>query len=409
MLSNSLVLITALIVFIALISNRLRNNQRWQATLTPLASIIGSGFLVSVPILAFEIGNWAIIGIIILITGAYFIGSVIRFNIRYAEPLFSQPDTFKKHSLTLSLEKISQLLLAFAYFISIAYYLVLLGNFLLKGMGFENTLYAKIIASALLIAIGTAGICGGLSSVERVEKYAVAFNLAIIAGLLVGLMFYNGEHLTNGTWHLANIKTPISLHKIQVLLGLLIIVQGFETSRFLGDEYGAPTRISSMRQAQLLSAVIYIVFFASITILFGFLQEDRSIAAVISLVGHVALVLPLMLTLGAVASQFGAAIADSLGSAGLLEDTSERYISVNHAYLIITVVALAILWNTDVTQIVTLASQAFALFYLTQCGVALAITCIEKEIPNRARKALGFSLVALLCLSVILFGLPSNV
>lgn len=41
---------------------------------------------------------------------------------------------------------------------------------------------------------------------------------------------------------------------------MLLVVQGFETSRYLGNEYSLQTRIKSMRFAQLLWAAIYVGF-----------------------------------------------------------------------------------------------------------------------------------------------------
>jgi len=185
-------------------------------------------------------------------------------------------------------------------------------------------------------------------------------------------------------------------------------VQGFETSRFMGDEYDADTRIRTMRYAQLISAVIYIAFFILTTELFQFLGADTGVTAVIDLVGHVALVLPLMLTIGAVASQFSASVADSVGCAGLLEDIAERRLTLQHAYPLIAVIAIAIVWNTDVFRIITLASQAFAVFYLVQSGVAISIAVEKRDLRNRTGYISLFVAVALLCLCVVLFGLPSG-
>jgi len=46
----------------------------WRATVTPLASIIGSGFLVSAPLLAREFGGYAAPAMALLIVLAAFIG-----------------------------------------------------------------------------------------------------------------------------------------------------------------------------------------------------------------------------------------------------------------------------------------------------------------------------------------------
>ncbi len=408
MLSNVVVILAFIAAAVIIFSKKLESSTTWQATVTPLASIIGSGFLVSVPLLANEVGNWAIIAMAALIGAAYLVGSAIRFNIRYGEPIFAQAATTEEIHLIQSFEKLSHFVLAFAYFISVAYYLVLLGNFLLKGIGIQNPDAAKVIATVILAAIGSLGLFKGLSMVERVEKYTVGINLSVIAALLVGLVWYNGSSLIDGTWQLKSDSPPFTLHTVQVLLGLLIVVQGFETSRFMGDEYDAETRIKTMRYAQLISTGIYIAFFAFVTALFRFLENDTGITAIIHLVGYVALVLPMMLTVGAVASQFSASVADSVGAGGLLHDIAEGKLAVRHAYPLIALTSICVTWNTNVFSIITLASQAFALFYFVQSSVAFLIARNIKDLENRTRKMTIFVLVALFCLSIVLFGVPSG-
>jgi len=407
-LSNVIVVLAIVAAATVLFSKRLETSSSWQATVTPLASIIGSGFLVSVPLLAAEVGNWATVAMGALVAAAYLVGAVIRFNIRYAEPLVAKRATPGALHLTHSLEHLSHFVLAFAYFISVAYYLVLLGNFLLKGFGVADAVLAKAIATAILVALGGLGVLRGLGMVERIEEYTVGINLAVIAALLAGLFWYNGTALMEGTWQLSPPSSGLSLHSVRVLLGLLIVVQGFETSRFMGDEYDADTRIKTMRYAQWISAVVYLVFFALMTELFRFLGRDAGITGIIDLVGHVALILPLMLSVGAVASQFSASVADSVGSAGLLEDIADKRLSPQHAYALIAIVAIAITWNTDVFRIITLASQAFAVFYLVQSCVALSIAYDKRDLEKRWRHIGVYFAAALLCLSVVLFGMPAG-
>ena len=311
MISDVIVVLVAVAVAALLFSRKMQASVTWQATVTPLASIIGSGFLVSVPLLAGEVGNWSVFAMAALIGAAYLVGAAIRFNIRHVEPLLAISAQEKEPRLTESLEKLSHLVLAFAYFISVTYYLVLLSNFLLNGFGITDPDFAKAITTAILVAIGSLGLFKGLGGVERVEKYTVGINLAVIAGLIGGLFWYNGDALLTGRWQLDPSGKPFTLESVQVLLGLLIVVQGFETSRFMGETYDAETRIRTMRYAQWISTVIYILFFILMTVLFPLLGEDRGITAIIALVGQVALVLPVMLTIGAIASQFSASVADS--------------------------------------------------------------------------------------------------
>jgi hypothetical protein len=105
-----------------LLRPQLLASDSWRATATPLASIIGSGFLVSVPILRDVVGEYAVLAMIGLLAVAYLIGGAIRDNIQYVEPRVQNGDAAVPVTAT---ERISHLALSFAYFVSIAYYLVL--------------------------------------------------------------------------------------------------------------------------------------------------------------------------------------------------------------------------------------------------------------------------------------------
>ena len=69
---------------------------------------------------------------------------------------------------------------------------------------------------------------------EDLERYTVALNLGMIGALLVALAIHNARLWAEGTWKLPDVATGVDFHGIRVLLGLLIVVQGFETSRYLG-------------------------------------------------------------------------------------------------------------------------------------------------------------------------------
>jgi hypothetical protein len=66
---NSLLVIISIAVIFLLSRPKLQNNESWQATLTPLSSIVGSGFLIMAPLLASIVGKLsplAVLGIVIL-------------------------------------------------------------------------------------------------------------------------------------------------------------------------------------------------------------------------------------------------------------------------------------------------------------------------------------------------------
>jgi hypothetical protein len=57
------------------------SSRTWNAMITPLASIIGSGFLVLGPVLNMSYGDHSPLAMAGLCAGAYLFGSAVRFNI----------------------------------------------------------------------------------------------------------------------------------------------------------------------------------------------------------------------------------------------------------------------------------------------------------------------------------------
>jgi hypothetical protein len=51
------------------------------------------------------------------------------------------------------------------------------------------------------------------------------------------------------------------------------VVQGFETSRYLGSEYDREMRVRSCRSSQIVSTIIYVIFVAAATPLMHFLGD----------------------------------------------------------------------------------------------------------------------------------------
>ena len=175
------------------------------------------------------------------------------------------------------------------------------------------------------------------------------------------------------------------------------MVQGFETSRYLGDEHPAEQRIKTMRTAQLLSAAIYLVFIGLATVLFhDGLGAD--VTAIISMTAPVAVVLPVLLSVAAIGSQFSAAVADNEGAGGLIGDITHHKVPMRYAYLLILLVTVALTWETDVNGIITYASRAFALFYMLQCVVAFIVAWQLKDLSKRTLHLAKFALLAIMCL-----------
>jgi hypothetical protein len=400
---NVLIIVVALGVAAYLtFSKRLATSASWKATVTPLASIMGSGFLVSAPLLGGAVGNLALFFMAGLLVVAYAIGGAIRFNIRHFEPIEDAG-----HGPAQDVAFLSRMVLAGAYFISVTYYLQLLAAFALNGIGLDGDALAPAITTGLLLVIGGVGIWRGLDELEAVEEYAVSLNLGMIAALVVALIVYNVDLVLGGKWRLPPISSSIDLRDLRVVLGLLIVVQGFETSRYLGDEHPAELRIATMRAAQLVSAAIYILFVGFVTVLF----HDRlgsDVTAIIEMTKPMAVVLPLLLSIAAIGSQFSAAVADNAAAGGLLEDLTHQKLPVRYAYLLILLVTVLLTWETDVNTIIAYASRAFALYYAAQCGVACLVARERSDLPGRSLRVAGFGALALIAFAVALLGLPSE-
>ena len=266
---------------------------------------------------------------------------------------------------------------------------------------------AHLITTTLLLIIGAVGIWRGLDELEGIEKYAISLNLGMIGALLVALSIYNINLIREGSWALPDVSSTIDFHDLRVLLGLLIVVQGFETSRYLGDQHSADERIATMRFAQIISAVIYLAFIGLATVLF---HEGlgADVTAIISMTKPVAAVLPLLLSVAAIGSQFSAAVEDNSGAGGLIEDITHRKLPIRYAYLLILLVTVVLTWETDVNGIIAYASRAFALFYMLQCVVALLVARQAKDMPGRSWRMALFAGLAIACLAVFALGLPSE-
>lgn len=117
MLNAIIIAVAVLLGSYLAFSRRLSHSSGWQATVTPLASIMGSGFLVSAPLLGGIVGNLAVICMALLLVLAYAVGGAIRFNIRHFEPIEK-----RGHGPAQSIAFLSRIVLAGAYFVSVTYY-----------------------------------------------------------------------------------------------------------------------------------------------------------------------------------------------------------------------------------------------------------------------------------------------
>ena len=362
--STLLVLLATVVGLGVLFLPRLRQWRAWQATVTPLASIIGSGFLVLGPILDDSYGKYAPVVMAGLCLLAFAFGYAIRFNIA------RRAKVGERSRAEEWLEEAASWALAFAYCISVAYYLNLFGAFGLSLFNLDNPAYPKLLTSAVLFFVVASGLLGGFSAMEKMEQFAVSLKLAIIAGLLVGLALYFGGKATSHQL----VFNDLQLHgwpAITLAFGLIVTVQGFETSRYLSDEYTPEMRIRSMRWAQIISAAIYMVYVSLLSYLFHPSELALDETAIVDMMQIVAPVLPPLLVAAALSAQFSAAVADASGAGGLAEEVSRGKITPKRAYLILGIVGALLTWGANVFDIIAYASKAFALYYAIQSAIAM--------------------------------------
>ena len=374
---------------------RIAGAQLWRATITPLASIIGSGFLVLGPILMTSFGKFAPLVMIVLCFVAYLFGSAIRFNIARFARQGMQRSQFED-----KLEALASWVLAFAYVISVAYYLNLLGAFAVSLTPTNDPIYAKLITSGVFALVLAVGWTRGFHALERLEQISVGLKLAIITGLLFGLAWFFAQRAVADEL----IFNPAQIGgwpAIALVAGLLVTVQGFETSRYLSDDYSAQTRIRSMKLAQWISTLIYMIYILLLSYAFDVGSIALNETAIIDMMAIVAPILPLLLIVAAISAQFSAAVADTGGSGGLITELTRGVVSTRAGYAILVFIGLVLTWMMSVFEIISYASRAFAFYYALQALIAAKGVWVAQRASG---KAIAFVLLGLVGVFIAAFG-----
>ncbi len=393
----------ALIVAALLTFTRFARSDQWLATVTPLASIIGSGFLICGPLLAKEFGSAAIVAMALLLAISYGAGAVIRFNITHVE---NEKKRMGPNDPMQWAMRVAQVMLAIAYAVSVAYYLKLLAEFTMRPFsiaGANQPLIANILVTVIIVGLTGLTFSGDIKKIEHAAHASVSVKLGVIAGLLVGLAIW---WVTNAHVPYDLPRAKISWNSIPLLLGLLITVQGFETSRYMGETYDQATRIRTMRWAQWISSAIYLAFLALLTPFLMQAMDSKGVAGIVSVMRIVAPILGIFVLVGAVSSQLSAAIADSIGSGGILIEVSRQRFNIRTAFIASNLLAIAVVWLTNPYSVIALSSRAFAVFYAMQAVLAFWVSVRTRQGGFWART--GFVVIGLICLVAAVAGAPAE-
>lgn len=385
-----------------MLSPQVLQSTNWRATVTPLASIIGSGFLVAGPILGHAAGHYAIFAMAALCGISYMFGIAVRDNIRRLEPMLAGDNPPR---LLVNLDRAADLALILAYFVSIAYYLSLLSDFALKGLGIVDPALGHLVTTGILALLALLGYMGGLRWLEHVELGSVGLKLALIAALIAALAWSMGTQIAgDGLVVKPLAPTAEGWDSLRILLGLIILVQGFETSRYLGHSYDGPTRVRTMRHAQWIAFVVYMLFIGLLTPwLDGRLPPEGGDTHIVELLRPVGMLIAPCVIVAALMSQLSAAVADMNGASGLVSTASQDRVSVGMGYIVAAVAATAVVWSGSIFTVIAWASKAFVLYYGIQSVTALVVEHVDRA-PTRWRRIALHGFAILIALAVLLLG-----
>jgi len=365
---------------------------------TPLASIFGSGFLVVVPILASAVGPYAVVAMAVVAYVAFLVGTIVRHNISCAEPVLAKGS----RRFTVTVERLSDLALVGAYVLSVCLYIHILSTFVLSGLQLDTAFNKSMLTSIVIGAITVIGLLGGLKPLEKLEQWALYVTVFILAIMLIMFAVYDvKQFLELRHFVLPEMPERTAWEVATIVAGTLIVVQGFETTRYMGEHFDSSVRIRASRWSQYFSLIIYAVFVALAQPIVPVLNGNYSENSLITLAATASLLLPLPLIVAASLSQFSAAVADTVAAAANMQEVSQKRVNARWGYLFVGVAAIALAWSGSTFEIIALASRAFAFYYLLQCLVALSVCHNYRE---RAR----FVFIALILGFVLIFAVPAG-
>jgi hypothetical protein len=187
------------------------------------------------------------------------------------------------------------------------------------------------------------------------------------------------------------------------LLGLFVLVQGFESARYLGAYFSARKRVESMRAAQYLSSVVYVLFVALSLVLFTTTAVPNDVTAIFEVSEQVSVFLPFLIMVAAVGSQLSAIVSDTETRTEMLAQQLGDRVPRRWTFPLFLVPAILVVLLTDVASIVALASRIFAVYFLSQALIA-------GQLAWRARRwswVAFFAGIAAAMAVVAVFGIPS--
>jgi hypothetical protein len=232
------------------------------------------------------------------------------------------------------------------------------------------------------------------------ERWALRVTGVLVLALIAGFAVFDWRAFKSQTLQWPVFPAQDLWTVLTVLGGTLIVVQGFETSRYLGSEFDRELRVWSCRSSQIVSAIIYLLFVASATPLMHFLSNQVEDNGLLVLAAKASSLLPIPLVFAAVLSQFSAAVADIVAAGGNVAESTEGRVDERRAYVLICGIAVVLAFASTLT-ILSFASRAFAFYYFLQCLVAISVS-------EGTGQKVAISLLAAVLLFITMFAVPAG-
>jgi len=386
--------VTILALAYVLYRPRIQQSKEYQATVVPLSNIMDVGFILFAPAIVLLVGFRApffMLGICLVAIAA---GLAIAYNIRHYEPIEGEgghPDR---------IEIIAEWSLLGASMVNIAYYTMILVTLVQLPFDWNSVNGRTVMGVALLAVLVIVGLGGGMDFLNKMGNRTTAFNLAAVIGVVVAFLVANAQEALGGRWDLGP-SPDLGTEEIRKMIGLFAIVQGFEASRYIGVRFGAERRVTTMRVAQAVSTVVFVIF--TITLLLAFLPTPDGISedgtAIFAVSGLVGSLLPWLLLLAALGSQTSAIIGATSSRSDMLVN---HKVPRTRTFPIILIPAILLVIFVDVNMAVNLASRVFAAYFTIQAALAVLLASRKQNWPAVA----GFVGVGLMMLVILVFGLP---
>ena len=322
-LFNSIVAVVTLVGLAWLLYRpKVQESRTYKATVVPLAEIMDVGFIVFSPIIILLFGYdapWAMLGLCLL---AILTGFAISYNINNYEPLVGKPDPLHRWN------SFALWALLAASVVNVAYYAQLLMTLVWLPLGDLYSPGLVTATAALLLGILTIyGFAKGLMALNDMGNKTTAFNLSAIVAVLVAFAAYNVQQLVGGDFNWPHFDPPADAEAFRKLLGLFVLVQGFESSRYIGAYFSADKRVKTMRSAQYISSAVYVLFVAFSLILFATVKAPTDVTAIFEVSEQVSVFLPFLIMAAALGSQLSAIVNDTETRTEMLAAAGRRSVA----------------------------------------------------------------------------------